>query len=621
MDAISSSIVGPLLRASLQGAVLIAAVWLVCRLIPRLPASLRCGLWWLACLKLVTGLLWAEPVRLAWLPAEPVPAAAPLSFSSPEVADPKAGEGLAPSRAGGEFEPLQSRAEFPWQSAALAAWGLGVLCLLGLTAWQQRQARRLVRRAEPIKEPWLADLFSALRERTGAPRRTAVRLSAEVKTPQVTGLLHPVILLPESAPCRLSRPEMAMTLCHELLHVRRGDLWLGWVPALAQRLFFFHPLAFLAVREYALAREAACDADVLRVLDPAPETYGRLLVRLGVTPQLGRLAAAGAAPSFQILKRRLQMLQNASPKKRLHPGWWGLAALVAAVALVPFTITAQEAPPAPIPPAPPAETAEVPPPPPPPPAVPAPPAPPIRIAEQSGHRIPPVPPVAPVAPVPPVPPVPPRGGHGYHYSYNVSDGDSYILLLAGKNTIMNGSTSDIAKVKKLRKNDNEELFWFEHGGKEYVIRAAATLKQVKALFEPQQKLGEQQGALGEQQAKLGSQQAALGSKQAEQGAKLGELGAQMGKLGAELGRLSAAGKSTDAIEAQMHELEQQMKKHETPQEDLGRQQEALGRQQEALGRQQEELGRKQEEAAREAEKQLKVLSEKTIASGLAQEVK
>ena len=75
-----------------------------------------------------------------------------------------------------------------------------------------------------------------------------------------------------------------MAICHELVHLRRGDLWLGCVPALAERLFFFHPLAHVAAREDPLAREAACDAAVLRAMDATPQDYGRLLLALGVSP-------------------------------------------------------------------------------------------------------------------------------------------------------------------------------------------------------------------------------------------------------------------------------------------------------------------------------------------------
>ena len=33
-----------------------------------------------------------------------------------------------------------------------------------------------------------------------------------------------------------------MALAHELMHVRRRDVLLGCLPALAERLYFFHPL-------------------------------------------------------------------------------------------------------------------------------------------------------------------------------------------------------------------------------------------------------------------------------------------------------------------------------------------------------------------------------------------
>ena len=103
-----------------------------------------------------------------------------------------------------------------------------------------------------------------------------------------------------------------MALCHELAHMKRGDVWLGCVPAAAERIFFFHPLAHLAAREYVFWREAACDAAVLAALDAAPQSYGRLLLDLGVSRQRATLAAAGAAWSFSNLRRIIVMLDHPS---------------------------------------------------------------------------------------------------------------------------------------------------------------------------------------------------------------------------------------------------------------------------------------------------------------------
>ena len=75
-----------LVQASLEGSLLIAGVWLACRLAPALPASFRVVLWWLATLKLLVGLAGIDPIPLPILP----PAALPLSVQSQLVADGRA---------------------------------------------------------------------------------------------------------------------------------------------------------------------------------------------------------------------------------------------------------------------------------------------------------------------------------------------------------------------------------------------------------------------------------------------------------------------------------------------------------------------------------------------------
>jgi beta-lactamase regulating signal transducer with metallopeptidase domain len=336
-------IVETLARASLQGALFVAAVWIVCRLFPRLPAALRCGLWWAACLKLLLGLVALPAVRLPVLPATHAPVAEtrPLYIRNGGGAPARS---LTPGLATSPSSPGEGKKTDLWKMGELALAGLwlsGLLVLGGKAVRQLRWTRRIVRAAEPVREGWVRSAFAEICALLGLRRTPDLRGSAEVRTPQVTGLAQPVVLIPRSGLERLTPAEISMTLCHELVHLRRKDLWLGWVPALAHRIFFFHPLAALAVREYAIAREAACDAEVLRILGTAPQAYGRLLLRWGVAPRETGLAAAGASPSLQNLKRRLQMLQQTSDSKRRFSGWWWIAGAVALAGLVPLQIVAQ----------------------------------------------------------------------------------------------------------------------------------------------------------------------------------------------------------------------------------------------------------------------------------------
>jgi bla regulator protein BlaR1 len=343
-----SGMLEALARASLQGALFVAVVWIVCRLFPRLPAAVRCGLWWAACLKMLLGLVPLPAVPLPLLPAAEtvetrslyIEDVAPSRTLTP---GPSPFPSLPPSQGEGKEEEAKKMDWKEMGAMGLVSVWLAGLGFLGFRALGQlRHTRGVIRRAEPLREGWVRAAFAEICGRLGLRRAPGLRGSGEVRTPQVTGLAQPVVLIPRSGFERLTPAEVSMTLCHELVHLRRKDLWLGWVPALAQRIFFFHPLAALAAREYAIAREAACDAEVLRVLGSAPQAYGRLLLRWGVAPRETGLAAAGASPSLQNLKRRLQMLQQNSHDKRRFSGWWWLAGAAILIGLAPLRIVAQD---------------------------------------------------------------------------------------------------------------------------------------------------------------------------------------------------------------------------------------------------------------------------------------
>jgi hypothetical protein len=196
---------------------------------------------------------------------------------------------------------------------------------------QHRQVRRVVHRSVPCGGD-VEPLASAI----GLRRIPAVHRSSDIDAPQVVGIVRPVILMPAT---QMAEADRVMALSHELMHVRRGDLALGWVPAIAERLFFFHPLVRLAGREYQTAREAACDAAVVQALGIRADDYGRLLVRFGVAAGQPACTAGGASRSMSSLRRRLAMLQQSSSNGSRRIGWALSAVLL--LAMVPIQVVAQ----------------------------------------------------------------------------------------------------------------------------------------------------------------------------------------------------------------------------------------------------------------------------------------
>ncbi|RKH44723.1 biotin transporter BioY, partial [Corallococcus llansteffanensis] len=364
-------------RASWQGALCALAVWVLAKAVPRLPASLRAGLWWLVALKFVLTLGWPRPVPLALLPAETVASVSPRA-RSPEPQSqtqgaqsqtsvltlqrdagrpvPFAATSAQPRRVatGDESprlasflaDPMRSLRSWPWAVgvawALLALWGAGVVWQVRghVRAWQQVRGMR--QRARPLQHPTLEEEAEFLASEAGLRRPPLLLVSDEVASPLAAGLLSPVIVLPSKAVRELPEDALRMALAHEVAHLRRGDLWLGWVPALAETVLFFHPLARQAAREYALAREEACDAEALRLTGAEPADYGELLIAFGITRPPGSAAALGASAHLHALHRRLRMLEHVDVIPT-HPRRWLKGALFAlgAVVLMPFQVVAK----------------------------------------------------------------------------------------------------------------------------------------------------------------------------------------------------------------------------------------------------------------------------------------
>lgn len=497
-----------------------------------------------------------------------------------------------------------------WRAAAVGAAGalylIGLIWQLGRLVADLRRTRRLARGAQPAP----AGIDARAAALAGQVPMTApvVRTSEDIRSPLVIGGLRPMLLLPRGAEGWQPR-DLDLALAHELAHVRRRDLAWAWVPAVAQRVFYFHPLARLAVREYVLAREAACDAEAIARMNAAPEDYGRLLLTLGCAPASPLCAAAGAT-TFITLKRRLVMLERATtPASR----WWWALVGVAAVTLVPLTLVATPLPPAP-PPGPAATTApslllsavdawtaqEVDVPPLParapqaPPTPPAPPAPPA-VPDDSAPAAAPAAPAPPAPPTPPAaPPAPPRQ-HGDRAGRDVAwvlfDADS------GRQSVHAANRDDVDEARRLRRGD-EAMVWFRRNGIAYVSRDAPLLDAVRDSFAAVNAIGERLSAAGSRIGREGAAQGQVGTEQGARGAAMVTHGSRIAEVTGKLmvldGERMQAGdrRMTSAQAARRAELRAELESIEREMAALADQQRALARQMKGKAALMREEGRK-----------------------------
>ena len=598
-----------LLATSVQTVVLTALVWAMCRFVRRLPASTQCALWWLVALQAVVGLSWSTPLQLPVLPAVDTSvsvvqaaAAQPQAIAAPMIV----------------MQPLPLESGWSWLQLVMAMWAAGVLVMALRTWGAWRASRALLRHAQPCQDHQLNAALALAAEAHGLSRAPRLMLSTAIDSPQLVGPWRPVLLLPARGLARMRDDDLDMALTHELVHLQRHDLWLGLVPALAQHLFFFHPLVHLAVREYAIAREAAVDAAVVAGDRHCRQHYGRLLLQLGVAPRPGA-GLASASPTFLSLKRRLLMLQNTSSFPRVGAGL--ILAAVALAGVMPLRLVAMPGPPAP--PAPPAAPL----------APPAPPVPPAPVAGESvTHTVirtngdlndVPVPPAPPAPPAPraakppaaPAAPAAPARSLSTHGEIHLSDdgGRNSYVLVKGNESIMNGSLADLRQAQRL--NDGNGVMLLRRDGKRYVVRDAATLSRFQQIYQETQRIADEQG-------KLGDRQGALGERQGEIGGRMGEIGERIGEIAARQAELALARKDDASVRRAMEDARREAEKARAEMDNPAMREEmrSLARQQGELGRQQGELGRQQAAASQRARQEAERLIEQLIRDGIARPI-
>jgi bla regulator protein blaR1 len=275
--------------ASIQASLLALAVWAVCRLLGRhLSAQWRCALWWLAIL------------RLAW----------PFSFTSPVSLF------NLPRVLFGGFQPDDMQFYFVGELARTAVRSLQspgvVLVWAGVTALVVVRAlagwcaaKGLVATARPLGPGLEQDVLTECAAALLLREKVELRESDEIESPCVTGVFHPVLLLPVGLAEVLSRQQLQLVILHELAHLQRRDLSLNWLLTAVEAVHWFNPLVWLGMREIRASREEACDARALEAHPEAVRMYGETLLQLVQRRVMPRQMAPLGGDGMNPMVRRL----------------------------------------------------------------------------------------------------------------------------------------------------------------------------------------------------------------------------------------------------------------------------------------------------------------------------
>ena len=332
-----------LLSGVLQNAVLVTglavAVWCVTRVVRR-PA-LASVLWLLVLVKLLTPPLvpvsvpafWGREAAARRLPVPPVEFAAPPidPLVEPEEQQTPPPEHSAPA----ERVPAPRIATVQWPWVIMAVWSLGSLAWVALAASRIRTFQQCLRLATPAtgRMAALTTRTAALLKFDRAPRVMVV--GAHVSPMVWPAGWTPLLVMPQRLVDQLDDDHLSMVIAHELAHIRRHDHVVRWFELAVLAIFWWHPVAWWARRERAVAADQCCDAIVLQLGER--RTYAEALLQTaeflaGQAPAPLPAVAIGSGGS---LERRCRHVLSGSVTSSL--GWLGSTLSLLAILALPVS--------------------------------------------------------------------------------------------------------------------------------------------------------------------------------------------------------------------------------------------------------------------------------------------
>lgn len=224
-----------------------------------------------------------------------------------------------------------------YQTLLLAIWIFVSVGLIGRLCQQHFRLRWI------MGQTHCDQLLTSTAQRVG--KSFNCRTVPEVRTveanvsPALVGWLRPQIVVPKWAVESLTTEELTAVLTHEVAHFQRRDHWLSATATLLKCLWWWNPIAWLAVRELRNWLELSCDALALASQLVSPKAYAhalwRIVLKLQESPQVIRpsLAIATNGQRCQLFQQRLSLLLDGPRYGRLSR-LGGLVLCVVAVASI-----------------------------------------------------------------------------------------------------------------------------------------------------------------------------------------------------------------------------------------------------------------------------------------------
>lgn len=231
----------------------------------------------------------------------------------------------------------QSTAAPRWLTVCVVCWISGMLVTSTIIVFRWRSLLiRLNRASVPVPTEIETMLDHLCRQLGVSRRKFRICVTSDSAGPAVVGLRRPTIVLPQCLVQQNQPKYLEPVLAHELIHIRRGDLFVSFLLILVRIMLWFHPIIRLLSALLNRETERSCDDEVLNGLRCRPADYARSLLFVLQQKQLQPMPAFPGVRAIDITSQRMErIMRTETGSQKRTPIWYWLAMLVLAAMLLP----------------------------------------------------------------------------------------------------------------------------------------------------------------------------------------------------------------------------------------------------------------------------------------------
>lgn len=143
-------------------------------------------------------------------------------------------------------------------------WAICAVGNIAYNTWKHGHFLKMVNRwSENFTNPGILDVLDTLKTEMKIRTYVGLKTCPVITSPMMVGFSHPTILLPS---IKIDSEELTFILKHELVHLKRKDLWHKALVLVATAIHWFNPVVYLMAKAIAMQCEISCDEQLAEEL-------------------------------------------------------------------------------------------------------------------------------------------------------------------------------------------------------------------------------------------------------------------------------------------------------------------------------------------------------------------